>query len=170
MRYFFDTEFFDNGTTLQFISIGIVAEDGREFYAVAADTYIYDDGKNTATVEWLKANVLDRLEPTRAPRARRAPTDIIRIDLEAFIGDDTPEFWAYYSAHDWVVLTWLMGGMMSMPKGWPMLCHDLRVELDRAGLASVRDDGRADEHNALADARWVRDAYMKHLADTKANR
>ena len=33
MKYFFDTEFSENGSTIDLISIGIVAEDGREFYA-----------------------------------------------------------------------------------------------------------------------------------------
>ena len=34
MRYFYDTEFLEDGETIDLISIGIVAEDGREYYAV----------------------------------------------------------------------------------------------------------------------------------------
>lgn len=34
MRYFLDTEFIENGTTIDLISIGIVCEDGRKYYAV----------------------------------------------------------------------------------------------------------------------------------------
>lgn len=34
MRYFFDTEFYEDGKTIDLVSIGIVAEDGRELYAV----------------------------------------------------------------------------------------------------------------------------------------
>ena len=30
MRYFYDTEFIEDGTTIELVSIGVVAEDGRE--------------------------------------------------------------------------------------------------------------------------------------------
>lgn len=158
MRYFFDTEFEDQPGSLKLISIGIVAEDGREFYAV--NSYVDQRDLN----EWLKANVVTRLQPKRAPQIRPIPPAAIREDLLSFIGDDpAPVFWAYYGAFDWVALCWLMGGMMNLPKGWYWICQDLRTELDRVGHADVRDDGRDDEHNALADARWVRDAWTKHL-------
>ena len=32
MRYFLDTEFIEDGKTIDLLSIGIVAEDGRELY------------------------------------------------------------------------------------------------------------------------------------------
>jgi hypothetical protein len=35
VKYFYDCEFLEDGKTIDFISIGIVAEDGREFYAVS---------------------------------------------------------------------------------------------------------------------------------------
>ena len=37
MRYFYDTEFIENGRTIELISIGVVAEDGREFYAISTE-------------------------------------------------------------------------------------------------------------------------------------
>ena len=37
MRYFFDTEFFEDGKTIDLISIGVVAEDGRTFYAISSE-------------------------------------------------------------------------------------------------------------------------------------
>ena len=37
MRYFYDCEFIEDGTTIELVSVGIVAEDGREFYAVSTD-------------------------------------------------------------------------------------------------------------------------------------
>lgn len=39
MLVFFDTEFTDIGVDPRLISIGLVAEDGREFYAELSDTY-----------------------------------------------------------------------------------------------------------------------------------
>lgn len=37
MKYFFDTEFIEDGKTIELLSIGIVSEDGREFYAESLD-------------------------------------------------------------------------------------------------------------------------------------
>jgi hypothetical protein len=37
LKYFYDTEFIDTGSVLRFISIGVVSEDSREYYAVNAD-------------------------------------------------------------------------------------------------------------------------------------
>ena len=37
VRYFYDTEFIEDGVTIELVSIGIVAEDGREYYAVSTE-------------------------------------------------------------------------------------------------------------------------------------
>ena len=37
VQYFYDTEFIENGRTIDLVSIGVVAEDGREFYAVSKE-------------------------------------------------------------------------------------------------------------------------------------
>ena len=34
MRYYLDTEFIEDGKTIDLISIGLVSEDGREYYAI----------------------------------------------------------------------------------------------------------------------------------------
>lgn len=156
MRYFFDTEFVDGAFEMDLISIGVVGEDGREFYAVNSD-----DSFDWSP--WLEQNVRPKLQPKRFVKHVPMDLDEIRANLLSFVGDDIPEWWAYYSAHDWVLLCWLMGGMLNMPQGWPMFSHDLRVALNEKGLQDIKDDGRDDEHNALADARWVRETWLKHL-------
>jgi hypothetical protein len=37
VRYFYDTEFIDDGYNIELISIGVVAEDGREYYAISTE-------------------------------------------------------------------------------------------------------------------------------------
>lgn len=37
MRYWFDTEFHEEQNSLELISIGLVAEDGRAYYAESSD-------------------------------------------------------------------------------------------------------------------------------------
>lgn len=156
MRYFFDTEFIDLGESLLLISIGVVGENGREFYGIDRAA-----PKDRAS-KWVQDNVFTRLWSNIDMNFQPESAIEIRDRLLRFVGNDSePEFWAYYGAHDWVVLCNLMGGMMNMPRGWPMLYRELRTELNRAGLADLRDDGRADEHNALADAVWVKLAYSK---------
>lgn len=157
MRYFFDTEFIEDGDRLTLLSIGVVCEDGREFYAINADV------PDWSLTPWLRDNVATRWKPSGHIEWRASLLDI-RAALLDFTNEKLPtEWWAYYGAHDWVALCNLMGGMMKLPDGWPWLYRDLRVELNRIGLDSVSDNGRADEHNALADARWVRLAFDKHI-------
>src|SRR5439155_17667518 len=56
-RYFVDTEFLENGTTIELVSIGVVCEDGREYYAVSAD---FDPGD---AIPWVREHVLSQLPP-----------------------------------------------------------------------------------------------------------
>lgn len=65
MRYFLDTEFAEDGRTIDLISITIVAEDGREFYAVSTE---FDAEKCNP---WVKENVLPKLPPRNESRVRR---------------------------------------------------------------------------------------------------
>lgn len=56
--YCYDTEFLEDGTTIELISIGIVCEDGREYYAVTSEAPI---GRIKKEHPWLIRNVLPHL-------------------------------------------------------------------------------------------------------------
>lgn len=149
MRYFFDTEFIEDGKTIDLISIGIVAEDGREYYAEASECDL------SKASQWVKDNVFPTLTGTHTFR-RDIAEGIVR-----FCGD-SPEFWAYYASYDWVVLCQLFGTMMQLPNGWPMYVLDLKQESKRLALPNFpKQEGGA--HNALADAHWVRDMYERYI-------
>lgn len=144
MKYFLDTEFIEQRGHLQLISIGIVREDGAEFYMENAD------------VDWSRADpwVIEHVKSKLYGRPV-ADAHIIGAHVREFVGDDTPEFWGYFSAYDWVLFCWLFGRMIDGPKGWPWLCKDLKQWADQLGVK--REEYPADpemEHNALADARW----------------
>jgi hypothetical protein len=154
MRYFFDTEFDEDGKTIELISIGIVAEDGREFYAVSTDF----DPKHCN--EWVQANVLPLL-PAREDDSDRTwmPKDVIAGGVLDFVfGDPKPEFWAYYAAYDWVVMCQLFGRMIDLPPRWPMFCLDLKQLQHSLGNPNLPAQQSA-EHHALADARWNQQVY-----------
>ena len=151
MRYFFDTEFYEDGKTIDLISIGIVAEDGRELYAVSQDAQLH------RVSDWVRANVLPRL-PTYGDTAwmsRAAIADAVKAFV---IPEPEPDLWAYYADYDWVVICQLFGTMMELPKGWPMFCRDLKQLSVDVGSPKHPADPEG-EHNALVDARWNRDLY-----------
>ena len=62
IRYFYDSEFADTGSTIDLISIGIVAEDGRELYLQSVE---FDPRKAS---QWVKDHVLGYLK--RCPNAK----------------------------------------------------------------------------------------------------
>lgn len=55
-KYYVDSEFLDTGQTIDLISIGIVCEDGREYYAQSVE---FDPTKAS---EWVRSNVLTHLD------------------------------------------------------------------------------------------------------------
>jgi hypothetical protein len=165
MKYFFDTEFIEDGRTIELISIGMVSEDGRELYA-EVDPSDVDLGRAD---DWVKENVIKHLwHRQRNKMAANGWTRdggvgglLYRKDLAPtivrFCGEK-PEFWAYYADYDWVVLCQLFGRMIDLPKGWPMYCRDLKQLADSLGGLRLPEQNST-EHHALNDARWTRDAY-----------
>src|ERR1043165_9353515 len=141
MRYFYDTEFIEDGKTIDLVSIGIVADDGRSYYAISTE---FNPKKAS---QWVKDNVLAHLperhvnfsdvsvsprikEESRAWKSRQQ----IREDLLRFVGDDPkPEFWAYYADYDHVALCQLFGTMMDLPNGWLMYTRDIKQLCDSLG-------------------------------------
>jgi hypothetical protein len=187
MRIFYDCEFREDGRVIDLISIGMVAEDGRELYAVNADAPFrrrWWTPWRRSLIErhpWLMDNVVPHLPKAygdaRNHMPRRwlfnyddpsvKPRRGIAAEVQAFI-QATPnaELWAYYGAYDHVVLCQLWGRMIDLPEGVPMWTNDLKQEVVRLGNPALPKQEGA-EHNALADARWVRDAYAA-LKETDA--
>jgi len=151
-RWFLDTEFDENGKTIELISIALVSEDGREYYAESSE---FDPN---ACNDWVKANVLPQLTGPRKTRAQIAE-DIRHLLLN---GDGRkPEVWAYFADYDWVALCQLFGRMVDLPNGFPMFCLDLKqsMHLNAIGKEQLPKQ-TAGEHNALADARWNRRVWL----------
>jgi hypothetical protein len=178
----YDCEFLEDGCTIDLISIGLVADDGREYYAVNSDA----DWDRIRKHDWLMRNVVPQLpvsgrksldaylanHPNRYPRPSVElvgpdlgstlvkPRWVIANEVREFIvgthPDEVPyvELWADYAAYDHVALCQLWGTMMQLPEGIPMWTHDLRQEIERLGVAKeVPSLPDAREHNALDDAR-----------------
>lgn len=145
MRYFLDTEFEDNGRTIELISIGIVAEDGREFYAENAEF-----NWNTASF-WLWTNVFPGLKGTKKLNRFEIATKV----LEFFAGDDEIELWGYFPSYDWVVFCQLFGRMVDIPNPLPHRINDLKQLLNSKKL-KIKP---ITSHNALEDAKGIKELF-----------
>jgi hypothetical protein len=148
MRIWFDTEFIEDGKTIDLISIGMVREDGATLYMEN------DDCDRSRASPWVKENVLRHLTGKWEHSGNRQS---IRDHILSFAGEK-PEFWAYYAAYDWVVLCQLFGTMMDLPKHFPMYCRDVKQLCDDRGNPKLPKQSSI-EHHALADAMWTKHAW-----------
>lgn len=148
MRYFIDTEFdwFPKEGTICPISIALVAEDGREYYAILTNY------RNRFSESSFVAEHVRTVLQSVGPQTDHKDMARVRDDIVRFIGDDVPEFWGDYSAFDYVMLSMIMGDFSSWPSGWPMHINDMQQESMLAISSAV-------PHNALADARAIRDSF-----------
>ena len=142
MKIWFDTEFIEDGKTIDLLSIGMVNEAGDKLYLENADC------DRTRASDWVRDNVLPHMSGAGVSRKH------IARSVKTFAGGN-PEFWAYYADYDWVVLCQLYGTMMDLPDGWPMYCRDLKQVMDDLGVDKSPIEN-ATEHNALSDAIWTK--------------
>jgi hypothetical protein len=172
-RVFYDTEFREDGHTIDLLSIGLVRDDGESYYAVVSDA----DWDTVRKDDWLVQNVWRSL-PVRGMRtdlvsvggggtrvkvtnagvldtssALVKPKWVIANEVRDFLTSAPDlELWAWYAAYDHVALAQLWGRMIGLPKGIPMWTNDLRQEAERLGNPPLPEQAEG-EHNALADAR-----------------
>jgi len=146
-RFFFDTEFMEDGKTIELLSIGIVCDDGREYYAANREADV------SKANPWVRENVLPHLPPKDSADWKSRIQ--IRDDVLAFVraAPNRPQFWAYFADYDWVLFCQLFGRMIDLPQGFPMYCMDLIQLADALGKPKLPPH-TGTHHNALDDARW----------------
>ena len=177
MNYYLDTEFFEDGKTIDLISLALVSEDGRELYLINKD-FDFLRARNLMDYNgdhWVMDNVLKpmseqegfgddpwgmTLDSNKSVFYREFADKILE-----FIGEDkNPEFYAYYADYDWVVFCQLFGRMIDLPGHFPQFCMDLKqMMIERSLGKEWKDDMCPDpdgEHNALVDANWNKRLYQ----------
>lgn len=174
----YDLEFLEDGRTIELISIGMVCDDGRTYYAVNRDMPVRRIRKHP----WLMANVVPSLPRGHGDRRLTVPERWlydyvdpvvkrqarIAAEVAAFI-QATPdvELWANYGAYDHVRLAQLWGRMIDLPPGVPMFTNDVQQEARRLGIGwDQLPKQESGEHNALADARH--NQTIRHWLATQA--
>lgn len=183
MIYAYDLEFLEDGKTIDLISIGIVAEDGREFYAVNSDM----DQDRIRRSEWLMTNVVPHLPLSRPIDTKRAfgdntpphftlsardvrirPRWVIANEVrEFFASDDFVRLWADCGAYDHVTLMQLWGPMIRKPAALPYFTHDLQQAREQQPDVELPPDPE-NAHDALADARHLM-ACLRTLGIVRAS-
>lgn len=180
-KVFFDTEFTGLHQSTTLISIGLVADDGKTFYAEFTD---YDESQ---VDDWVQENVIDNLiypqdegcgleytnegeytkegdPPTvKGTWGSSAYMAVLRRWIER-LGE--VEMWSDCLAYDWVLFCELFGGAMSIPENIHYIPFDICTlfkmrgidpDINREEFAGMTDGSQ--KHNALWDALVIKGCY-----------
>ncbi len=184
MNLYFDTEFtgLHAGTTL--VNIGIVAENGKKFYAE------FSDYEETQCDNWIKENVLKHTilagNDTLAARlGENDNTTVVlgrKVDIRYELGEwlkqfDGVQFVSDVCHYDMVLMIDIFGGAFDLPKNVSAVCHDINQDIAKHYGISEReafDKSReeivselcgefiaGDKHNALYDAEVIKAIYKE---------
>ena len=158
-------------TTL--ISIGIISEDNRTFYAELTD---YD--KNQID-DWLQKNVIENLTIDKDSLGKfgddanwlvRGDTASVKYYLEEWLRQfDKVEMWSDCLSYDWVLFNHIFGHAFNIPPNVYYIPFDLctlfrtygiNPDISRESYAGVTEHPQM-KHNALYDAKVIKCCYEK---------
>jgi len=185
MKIFFDTEFTGLHKNTTLISIGLVAEDGRTFYAELND---YDESQ---VDDWIRDNVIKNLimNPPREGEqeyyvrsrfredvplteqwslqmrgSKQEVSDELYLWLTQF---DKVEIWSDCLAYDWVLFNDIFGHAFNIPKNVYYIPFDICTlfklkgidpDINREKFANMTSNSK---HNALYDAKVIKACYER---------
>ncbi|MCU0667380.1 MAG: hypothetical protein MUF85_02070 [Patescibacteria group bacterium] len=161
---FIDTEFSSlNPYKGEILSIGLLKQDGSELYLELEYEGDYDD--------WVKENLLHTLTGNKVDRQQAADMII------NFVGNGKPYMVAFVNQFDTLYLHKLLGGVQNSPFYWipidfasilfaygynPELYHKLDAKFFNKLNINPK---KYKQHNALDDARLLKDTYLAMASD-----
>ena len=159
MRIYFDTEFTGLHKETTLMSIGLVDENGRTYYAELSDY-------NRSQVDgWIEDNVVSNFDNQLV---RTKPT--LKLDLQEWLSVyDSVEMWSDCLAYDWVLFNDIFGGAFDIPANVYYIPFDICTMFKLKGIdpdISREEYSGIDgsKHNALHDAKAIKACYEKLLA------
>ena len=171
-KVFFDTEFtgLHQGTTL--ISIGLISDCGKTFYAELTD---YD--KNQIN-DWLQSNVINNLTLTSRENMQHTKGVAVTVkcdsdNLKGFLSDwlsqfEQVEIWSDCLSYDWVLFNQIFGHAFNIPSNVYYIPFDIctlfklkGIDPDISREEFVCSASNSLKHNALWDARIIKMCYDK---------
>jgi len=160
MEIFFDTEFTGLQQDTDLLSIGIVDENGKEFYAEL------NDYRQDKIDDWLRDNVIANLTKENVVDSKELK---LQLD-EYFLAYDNVEIWSDCLSYDWVLFNQIWGHAFNIPKNICYIPFDICTlfkvkgidpDVNREEFAGI--EGK--KHNALHDARVIKACYEKLKAN-----
>ena len=180
MKIFFDTEFTGLYKDTTLISIGLVSEDNRQFYAELSD---FDADQCN---EWIMENVVNHLY--EKDRGKKDSTYIPnyhiggKYEVAKMLGNwfsqfDSVELVSDVCHYDMVLLIDLFGDAFLLPENVCAACYDINQDIARKYNLSMKDAFdksredilyenyketkiTGDKHNSLYDAKVIREIYQ----------
>lgn len=174
MKVFFDTEFTGLHQETTLISIGMIAENGKMFYAEFND---YDQNQ---VASWLRDNVICNLLVQDETKKRK--NQIVNktvVGDSAYIAEcitewlkqfDKVEMWSDCLSYDWVLFNNLWGHAFSIPSNVYYIpfdiCtsfkeHGIDPDINREEYAGVSGSKDKKKHNAIWDAIVIKACYER---------
>ena len=179
MKVFMDTEFTGLHKDTTLISIGLVDENGRKFYAELTD---YDESQIDG---WLQENVIDNLELTQDfcdigklsdgsmcidnsfNYSVKGDTYVVKNKMTEWLSKyENVEMWSDCLAYDWVLFNHIFGHAFDIPNNvyyipfdicTLMKVKDVDPDISREEFSGM--DGN--KHNALYDAEVIKECYSR---------
>jgi hypothetical protein len=187
-KLFLDLEFTGLHKLTTPISIGLVAEDGKEFYAEFTD---FDEAQID---DFLSQHILtkriltdyvfeEHYDPDANTVLVKGDMDLVKQTLTAWLEnykEDGVEIWGDVLAYDWVLFVSIFGNAFDVPSFVHYIPMDLATALKTFGEDPDVDrelyaygeekakENEADAHNALHDARTQLAVYKKLLSKGKS--
>ena len=145
MRYFYDCEFIEDGATITLVSIGVVDENGREFYAVSTE---FDPNR---AIDWVRRHVLNQLPAPADPAWRsraRIRDDLLGTCSSPASRSSCGPGWPATTTSRWPSYGATCGRCRARSRDSPTSCAS-----SGRGRLPAAAGCRPDAHDALADAR-----------------
>ena len=186
MKIFFDTEFTGLHKDTTLVSIGIVDENGRSFYAEFSD---YDKDQCD---DWIKENVIKHLYLGNYEHIEISDNHISVYGNKKFIKEKVEKWLSEYNEvnlisdcchYDMVLFIDIFGSAFDLPKNVNPACHDINQDIAKkfsisekeafdlsrekiienhnlfSGNSSNKIFITGDKHNSLYDAKVIKEIY-----------
>ena len=171
MKIFLDSEFTGLHQNSTLISLALIDENDRYFYAEFID---YDKSQVN---DWIKENVISSLilsqEITNYDDGSiemLSTTDIIKTELEKWLSIyNNIEIWSDCLSYDWVLFNQLWGHAFNLPKNIYYIPFDISTyfkikgidpDINREQFVDLSSYNR-NKHNSLHDAIVIKTCYDK---------
>lgn len=166
-RIYLDTEFHQRVMrgvpSLELISIAMVEEGGRSLHLASNEFNLAAAKRNV----WLRENVLPKLPHQKNWKSRRD----IRDAVLGFLGPDNVQMVYWKIPHDIVLFEQLIAKTVtSLPANIERTSYNLAQHWGDLGKPEILPEvDETQEHSALYDAYWLRDAdiVLRHYMQSK---